>query len=47
MLKADIAWSDLSLDAEWNLDYITLGRSRITPYQHAALETLFVRTEGR
>jgi asparagine synthase (glutamine-hydrolysing) len=47
MLKADIAWSDLSHDPEWRQDAIVLGNGRVIPYRHAALETLLVRTEGR
>lgn len=47
MLKAAIAWPDLSQDPEWRQDAIVLGSGRIVPYRHAALETLLVRTEGR
>jgi asparagine synthase (glutamine-hydrolysing) len=47
MLKADIAWSDLSHDPEWRQDAIVLGNGRVIPYRHAALETLLVCTEGR
>lgn len=47
MLKADIAWSDLSHDPVWRNDDILLGNGRIVPYKHPALETLLVRTEGR
>jgi asparagine synthase (glutamine-hydrolysing) len=47
MLKADIAWSDLSHDPVWRQDAVVVGNSRIVPYQHAALETLLVCTEGR
>ena len=47
MLKADIAWSDLSRDPERSQDAVALGASRIVPYPHAALEALVVRTEGR
>lgn len=47
MLKADIAWSDLSHDPEWRQGAIVLGEGRVIPYRHAALETLLVRTEGR
>jgi asparagine synthase (glutamine-hydrolysing) len=47
MFKADIAWSDLSHIPEWKQEAIVLGGGRIVPYQHAALETLLVRTEGR
>lgn len=47
MLKADIAWFDLSHTPEWKQDAIIVGNSRIVPYRHAALETMLVRTEGR
>ncbi|MFC5743744.1 hypothetical protein [Dyella tabacisoli] len=47
MLKADIALSDLSLNAEWIDGSITWGKSRITPYPHSMLEMLLVRTEGQ
>lgn len=47
MLKADIAWSDLSHDPQWRDGAIVLGNGRIIPYRHAALESLLVRTEGR
>ena len=47
MLKADIAWPDLSHTPEWKQDAINIGNSRIVPYRHAALETLLIRTEGR
>jgi asparagine synthase (glutamine-hydrolysing) len=47
VLKADIAWSDLSQDPVWQTDDIVLGNGRIVPYKHLALETLLVRTEGR
>jgi asparagine synthase (glutamine-hydrolysing) len=47
MLKADIAWSDLSHAPEWKQEAIVLGNSRIVPHRHGALETLLVRTEGR
>ena len=47
MLKADIAWCDLSHVPQWRQDVIVVGNSRITPYRHAALETILVRTEGR
>lgn len=47
MIKADIAWSDLSHEPEWRQEAVVLGNGRIIPYRHAALETLLVRTEGR
>lgn len=47
MLKADISWSDLSHDPEWRRHDILVGSGRIVPYNHPALETLLVRTEGR
>ncbi len=47
MLKADIAWSDLSHNPEWRQESIVLGNGQIIPYRHAALETLLVRTKGR
>lgn len=47
MLKADIAWSDLSHDPVSQDGSIVLGPGRITPYRHAALESLLIRTEGR
>lgn len=47
MFKADIAWSDLSHAPEWRQKAIVLGSGQIVPYQHAALETLLVRAEGR
>lgn len=47
MLKADIAWPDLSHTPEWKQDAISIGNSRIVPYRHGALETMLVRTEGR
>lgn len=47
MLKAQIALSDLALNAEWTNGSIALGESRITPYPHRMLEALFVSTEGQ
>ena len=47
MLKANIALSDLALNAEWVNGAIALGASRITPYPHRMLETLFVCTEDQ
>lgn len=47
MLKADIAWSDLSHDPEWRQGAVTFGSGWISPYRHASLQTLVVRTEGR
>lgn len=47
MLKADIAWTDLSHAPEWRQEAIVFGNGRIVPYRHAALETCLVRTEGR
>ncbi|WP_017463130.1 asparagine synthase-related protein [Dyella ginsengisoli] len=47
MLKADIAWGDLSQNPEWKHGVIALGRSQIAPFQHAALETLVVQTQER
>jgi asparagine synthase (glutamine-hydrolysing) len=47
MLKAHIALSDLSLDAQRMDGFIALGASRITPYAHPMLETLLVRTENQ
>lgn len=45
MLKAHIALSDLSLNAQWTEGLIVVGKSRITPYAHPMLEILLVRTE--
>jgi asparagine synthase (glutamine-hydrolysing) len=47
MLKARIALSDLSLDAQWRDGCIVFGNSRIEPYGHILLETLLVRTENQ
>ena len=47
MLKADIAWSDLLYAPEWRDGGIVFGNGRITPYRHAALESLLVRSEDR
>lgn len=47
VLKAQIALSDLALNAEWINNAVALGKSRITPYPHRMLETLFVRTHGQ
>lgn len=47
MLKADIAWSDLSHAPEWRNGAIVLGNGKIDPYPHVALESLLVRTEDR
>jgi len=47
MLKARIALSDLSLDAQWRDGCIVFGNSRIEPCAHTMLETLLVRTENQ
>ncbi len=47
MLKADIAWSDLSHTPTWKQGAIVAGNGRLVPYRHAALETWLVCTEGR
>lgn len=47
MLKARIALSDLSLDAQWRDGSIVFGNSRIEPCTHTMLETLLVRTENQ
>ena len=47
MLKAEIALHDLSHQPEWREGALTIGGSRIEPYAHSALETLFAHTEGQ
>lgn len=47
MLTANIALPDLALNAEWINGLVAFGESRITPYPHRMLETLFVRTEDQ
>lgn len=47
MLKAEIALRDLSCQPEWREGALAIGDSRIEPYAHAALETLFAHTEGQ
>lgn len=47
MFKADIALADLAFDAAWKDGRLIVGQSQITPYAHAALETLLVCTEGQ
>lgn len=45
MLKADIPLSDLTQEVKLEGGVIRAGNGRITPYPHAALETLLIRTE--
>lgn len=47
MLKAEIALHDLSCQPEWRGGTLAIGGSRIEPYAHAALETLFAHTEDQ
>lgn len=47
MLKADIALSDLAHDVVLQNGVVHVGESHITPHFHAALEALFVRTDGQ
>lgn len=47
MIKADVSIQDLACQATWEDGAIRIGRSRIRPFQHAALETRLVRTEGQ
>lgn len=47
MLKAEIALHDLSCHPSWNNGVLAIGDSWVKPHRHAALETLFVCTEGQ
>ena len=47
MIKADVALADLSFEPEWHDDRLTIGSSRVVPYAHPMVETLWVRAPGR
>jgi asparagine synthase (glutamine-hydrolysing) len=47
MLKATIALSDLAYPPRWADGAVVFGGSRIAPFDHPALETLLVRTDGQ
>jgi Asparagine synthase (glutamine-hydrolyzing) len=47
MIKANIAFTDLEQPLVWGDNILSLGKSRIAPYRHSALETIVVRTQGR
>lgn len=47
MIKARIAFSDLSFEVQLRDGQLQIGNSSICPYRHRALETVVVRTEGQ
>lgn len=47
MFKAYIALADLALKPDWTEGAIVLGESRISPYSHRMLETVFAHAEGQ
>lgn len=47
MLKATIALADLAIAPRWSDGAIRFGPSRIAPFEHPALESVLVRTDGQ